>query len=108
MNEKKAFVVEVNSEKGYQRLISGAPVTHGMKVGRVYLEPGAECGVHSTEDKEETLVFLAGKGIALAAGEKLAVGKGKVCYIPPRTEHNILNTSDEPLVYIFCVAPAGR
>ncbi|MHC5138324.1 MAG: hypothetical protein ACYSOF_00285 [Planctomycetota bacterium] len=28
-----------------------------------------------------------------------------MCYIPPRTEHNILNTSTEPLVYIFCVAP---
>lgn len=101
----KAFVVELNDEKGYQRLIPGAPTTCGMKSGRVYLEPGADCGVHSTEDKEEQLVFLAGAGTADIAGEKLTVGVGQICYIPPQTEHNILNTGDEPLIYIFCVAP---
>ncbi len=26
---------------------------------------------------------------------------------PPQTEHNILNTGTEPLVYIFCVAPVA-
>jgi mannose-6-phosphate isomerase-like protein (cupin superfamily) len=108
MDKKKAFVVEINREKNYQRLIPGSPVTHGMKAGRVWLQPGAACGVHSTEDKEEVLVFLAGTGTALAAGQKLAVGQGKVCYIPPQTEHNILNTGSEPLVYIFCVAPVCR
>lgn len=108
MSEKKAFVVELNSEKNYQRLIPGPPATCGMKVGRVYLAPGADCGLHSTEDKEETLVFLAGEGTALVAGQKLAVGKDKVCYIPPQTQHNILNTGTEPLIYIFCVAPAAH
>ncbi len=105
MAENKAFAVELNDEKGYQRLIPGAPTTHGMKSGRVYLEPGTSCGVHSTEDKEEQLVFLAGEGTADIAGEKMPVGVGKICYIPPKTEHNILNTGTEPLVYVFCVAP---
>lgn len=105
MSDTKAFVVELNDEKGYQRLIPGAPTTHGMKSGRVYLEPGADCGVHSTEDKEEQLVFLTGQGTAVIAGEKLAVGEGKICYIPPQTEHNIHNTGTEPLTYVFCVCP---
>lgn len=105
MSDTKAFVVELNDEKGYQRLIPGAPTTHGMKSGRVYLQPGADCGVHSTEDKEEQLVFLTGNGTAKIAGEELAVGVGKVCYIPPQTEHNIVNTGTEPLTYIFCVSP---
>ena len=105
MATEKAFVVELNYEKGYQILIPGAPTTHGMKSGRVYLQPGADCGVHSTEDKEEQLVFLAGIGTADIAGEKIPVGVGKVCYIPPQTEHNILNTGHEPLIYIFCVTP---
>jgi mannose-6-phosphate isomerase-like protein (cupin superfamily) len=76
-----------------------------MKSGKVYLEPGSECGQHSTEDKEEQLVFLAGRGVAIIGDEKIQVGKGKVCYIPPQTHHNIKNTSDEPLIYIYCVAP---
>lgn len=105
MAEDKAFVIELNEEKGYQRLIPGAPTTHGMKSGRVYLEPGADCGLHSTEDKEEQLVFLSGRGTAIIGEEELVVGKGCVCYIPPHTEHNIRNTNTEPLVYVFCVAP---
>lgn len=107
MADNKAFIVELNNEKGYQRLIPGAPTTHGMKSGRVYLEPGADCGVHSTEDKEEQLVFLQGEGTADIAGEKLAVGAGQICYIPPQTEHNIINTGTEPLAYIFCVCPVS-
>ena len=105
MAENKTLVIELNDEKGYQRLVPGAPTTHGMKSGRVYLEPGDDCGVHSTENKEEQLVFLAGQGTADIAGEKLAVGAGKICYIPPQTEHNIVNTGTEPLIYIFCVTP---
>jgi len=105
MADKKAFVIEINDKKEYQRLIPGTPTTFGMKSGRVYLEPGQDCGVHSTENKEEQLVFLKGEGTAEIAGEKLAVGAGRVCYIPPQTEHNILNTGNEPLIYIFCVAP---
>lgn len=107
MEEKKAFVVDINSEKSYQRLIPGAPVTYGLKSGRVYLESGNECGLHSTENKEEQLVFLSGSGVAQVGSERLAVGAGKVCYIPPQTEHNIVNTGCEPLVYIFCTAPTS-
>lgn len=105
MSDKKAFVTVINDEKNYQRLIPGTPTTFGMKSGRVYLQPGQDCGVHSTENKEEQLVFLQGSGTAVIAGEKFDVGAGKICYIPPQTEHNIVNTSTEPLVYIFCVAP---
>ena len=105
MSDKKAFVVAINDKKEYQRLIPGEPATHGMKSGRVYLEPGCECGVHSTEDKEEQLVFLAGYGTAIIGEEDMEVGVGSVCYIPPQTDHNILNTGTAPLVYIFCVVP---
>ena len=105
MDTKKAFVVELNDEKGYQRLIPGVPTTHGMKSGRVYLQPGADCGVHSTEEKEEQLVFLSGTGTAIIGEEEIGVSVGKICYIPPQTQHNILNTGSEPLIYIFCVAP---
>lgn len=103
---RKAFVIELNTEQNYQRLIPGAPQSCGMKSGRVWLSPGADCGQHSTEGNEEQLVFLSGQGTAHVADEKIAVGEGKICYIPPHTPHNIYNTGTEPLIYIFCVAPA--
>jgi mannose-6-phosphate isomerase-like protein (cupin superfamily) len=40
--------------------------------------------------------------------ETSKVGNGKICYIPPNTEHDVKNTGSEPLVYIYCVAPAGN
>lgn len=103
---RNAYVIELNNKQDYQRLVPGTPESCGMKSGRVWLAPGAECGVHSTHGNEEQLVFLAGQGTAHIAGEKLAVGTGKICYIPPQTEHNIVNTGTEPLIYIFCVALA--
>jgi len=103
---EKAFVVELNDESEYQRLLPGQPKTRGMKSGRVYLQAGQDCGQHSTEDREEMLIFLAGQGKAIIdEQEDLEVGIGKVAYIPPHTIHNIQNTGSEPLIYIYCVAP---
>ena len=62
-SSQKVFVVELdNSNTGFQRLLPGEPETCGMKSGRVYLEPGKECGLHSTKENEELLVFLSGNG----------------------------------------------
>ena len=108
MDTKKPFVIKLNDAQEYQRLLPGAPATYGMKSGRVYLQPGAECGEHSTKENEEQLVFLEGEGEATIADETMQVGKGMIVYIPPETVHNIKNTGSVPLVYIFCVAPAGQ
>lgn len=55
------------------------------------------------------LVFLSGKGAALIGeeGNSLEVSRGKICYIPPNTLHNVRNTNTEPLIYIYCVAPVN-
>lgn len=109
-SKENAIVVELNGKADYQRLLEGPPQTRGMKVGRVHLEAGKACGQHSTKDKEEILVFLSGEGELLVGDEKeaLAVGTGRVAYIPPQTIHDVRNTGSEPLVYVFCVSlPAG-
>ncbi len=101
------IVIDLKPNGEYQPLLIGEPQTHGMRSGRVYLEPGQSCGQHSTEAHEEMLVFLAGKGISLIGEENksLEVGQGKVVYIPPHTLHDIHNTGTEPLIYIYCVTP---
>ncbi len=104
----KAFTVELDSKPEYQRLLEGAPQTSGMRSGRVYLEAGKSCGQHSTKDHEELLVFLTGQGMVhIGDDTELPVGAGKVAYIPPRTLHDVENTGNEPLAYIYCVAPAA-
>jgi mannose-6-phosphate isomerase-like protein (cupin superfamily) len=109
MAARDAFTVDLNNEPEYQRILEGKPQTLGMRSGRVHLEAGKACGQHSTKNHEELLVFLAGKGeLLIGSGTRLAVGTGKVAYIPPETLHDVSNTGTGPLVYIYCVAPAGE
>lgn len=100
-------VIELRDNEEYQELLSGRPQTCGMRSGRVYLQPGQDCGQHSTEAHEEMLTFLAGSGVGLIGEdqERYELGAGRIVYIAPHTKHNIKNTGTEPLVYIYCVAP---
>ena len=108
MSKNEPFVAALNEKSRHQHLLSGTPQTNGMRSGRVSLLPGRDCGEHSTESNEEMLIFLSGHGQAIIGEDKtFKVGKGKIIYIPPRTVHNIKNTSDEPLSYVYCVAPAN-
>ena len=103
---QKPLVFELNEKQEHQPLLQGQPQSCGMRSGRVWLAPGKACSVHTTGDHEEQLVFLAGQGVARIEQSSLPVGRGKICYIPPHTEHSIANTGHEPMEYIYCVAPA--
>lgn len=107
-SSKKVLIIDLNKKAEYQRLLDGKTQSCGMRSGRVYIKPGQSCGRHSTEQHEEVLVFLSGQGLLLI-GEQDShrVGEGKVSYIPPHTLHDVKNTGTEPLIYIYCVAPAG-
>ena len=102
----KFFVRELSNGTDYQSLLK-PPETHGLHSGRVYLKPQADCGRHNTGAQEETLIFLFGKGQAVIEDKTFPVGEGKVVYIPPNTEHNIVNNSEKPLCYIYCVVPVN-
>ena len=103
-----ALVIDLNEKPENQKLLDGKPQTYGMRSGRVYLSPGQACGLHSTKDREELLVFLSGKGeLIIGQNNRFQVGKGKVSYIPPQTEHDVKNTGSEPLVYVYGVAPVA-
>ena len=108
MLPEKVIVIDLNKSTEYQRLLSGKPQTCGMRSGRVYLQAGDSCGQHSTNHREELLVFLSGRGQLLIGEEHcFQVGEGKVSYIPPNTVHNVKNSGSEPLIYIYCIAPVN-
>ena len=105
---QKTLVIELDENPENQRLLAGKPGTYGMRSGKVYLAPGRACGRHSTKDREELLVLLSGAGeVLIGENESFQIGRGKVCYIPPQTPHDVRNTGDEPLIYVYCVAPVA-
>ena len=107
-SSSRALVVDLNDSREYQRLLDGEPRTCGMRSGKVYLAPGQSCGLHSTENHEEMVVFLLGQGeLLIGETDCFQVGQGKVSYIPPNTAHDVKNTGADPLIYVYCVVPAG-
>jgi mannose-6-phosphate isomerase-like protein (cupin superfamily) len=88
-------------------LLQGIPQTAGMRSGFVRLKPGASVGWHTTGQNEEALVVLRGRGEALVEGQpERALEAPMLVYIPPATRHNVANTGDVPLEYVYVVAPA--
>jgi hypothetical protein len=88
-------------------LLKGIPQTVGMRSGFVRLKPGGSVGWHTTGENEEALVVLRGRGEARVEGQAgRALEAPMLAYIPPATRHNVANTGDEPLEYVYLVAPA--
>jgi mannose-6-phosphate isomerase-like protein (cupin superfamily) len=71
------------------------------------LSPGEAVGLHSTGEAEEVVVPLSGAGELRVPGqEPLEVCPGRILYNPPHTPHDIVNTGDEEMRYVYIVAKA--
>ncbi len=101
------LVIELPLEEvEYFQILSEANAVR-MRSGLVTLQPGDDCGSHNTEDYEELIVVLEGRGEVETVGlGKRPIRNGQVAYNPPETEHNVHNTGTEPLRYIYVVSKA--
>jgi len=105
----KPKIVKLKSGSKYQRLFSRDSGTRGIKSGHVTLKEGEEIGEHSTNDLEEALVILKGKGLLLInSEEEFDFEDNSVLYIPPDTIHNVKNTGSGVLEYIFITSNAKQ
>lgn len=103
----KAKILKLESDSKYQRLFNKDSGTCGLKSGHVILKKGEEIGEHSTNGLEEALVILKGKGaLIINSEEEFDFEKNTVLYIPPDTVHNIKNTGNGILEYIFITSNA--
>ncbi len=79
--------------------------TECLKVGVVILQSGEEVGEHITENKEEAIVVLSGQATVEIEGENSqTIDTCQLVYIPPNKKHNVKNTSDNPLHYLYLVS----
>ena len=94
-------------DQSYVRLLGGPPETRSIKSGLVTLSPGQSIGLHSTKTNEEVIVPLAGSGQLLCADrDPIELAVGLIAYVPPQTDHDVINTGSIDLRYIFIVAKA--
>jgi len=103
----KIKVVKLESGSKYQRLFGKDSGTCGIKSGHVILKSGEEIGEHSTNDLEEALVILEGRGrLVIGKEESFDFEHDTVLYVPPRTTHNVKNIGKGILEYIFITSNA--
>jgi mannose-6-phosphate isomerase-like protein (cupin superfamily) len=106
MGKKEPIVVTVESSECYRRLLS-VEQTVGMKCGLVTLAPGCSVGEHTTDAREEVIIFLEGTRVRVVHGEQgsLMVSKGELVYMPPFTRHDVRNEGGEACRYLYVTAP---
>jgi quercetin dioxygenase-like cupin family protein len=105
--EPRAIKLDMKAS-GFQRILGGPPSTVRMKSGLVSLEPGETVGIHNTENKEELIIVMEGEGeMVFEDHNSVKLSKGENAYCPPYTEHNIINTNDKTLRYIYVVSILG-
>ncbi len=106
-DSSKSKIVKLVSGSKYQRLFSPDSGTCGIKAGHVILEKKEEIGEHSTSGREEALIILKGKGQLIINKEDcLDFEDNTVLYVPPQTTHNVKNTGNRTLEYIFITSNA--
>lgn len=108
-NFLKAGLINLETKNKYQRLVNEDSGTCGIKSGHVILKPGERIGKHTTENREEMVIVLKGRGEAKIAQENtLKIKKNTVLYVPPQTIHDIKNTGSKVLEYIFITSPINH
>jgi len=106
MDNKLPFVVELPRGNEYFPILDKHNANR-MRSGLVTLAPGKDVGQHSTEDYEEMIIVLDGAGELESEGiGRRQIAAGQVAYNPPDTKHNVINTGDRPLKYIYVVSKA--
>ena len=101
---RRPFVRSLPPAQEYVHLLD-ASESVTMRSGLVTLQPGENCGWHSTENYEELVICLEGEG-HIESGDtgRRRLVAGQYAYNPPHTRHNVFNTGAQPMRYIYVVA----
>ena len=77
--------------------------------GYVLLKKGESVGKHNSGAYEELIIVLKGEGTFKSAdGATLKVKAGETLYCPPNIEHDMTNTGNEDLEYVYVVTKAAK
>ena len=79
--------------------------SRNLTVTWVDVPAGAEQRSHSHAESEQVYVIVRGRGRMQVAGDTEEVAEGDLVFIPPATQHGIVNDGPETLVYVSAASP---
>lgn len=78
-----------------------------LSMGFQTIAPGCHIREHSHDSQIELLIGFRGTGRVVVDGESHAIVPGTACFLGHDVKHEIHNVSDDDLVMIWVIAPAG-
>ena len=78
-----------------------------LSMGYQTIAPGGRVRPHSHGDQVELQICFRGRGSAVVDGESHALVPGTACFLGPDVKHEIVNESDDELVMLWVISPAG-
>lgn len=72
------------------------------------LRPGGKSKPHAHEIEEEAYWILSGEGVAIIGEERFEIAPETSIFVPVKTSHQFINTGNEPLRWVWVMAPPGN
>jgi AraC-like DNA-binding protein/quercetin dioxygenase-like cupin family protein len=79
-----------------------------LSAGLVKFFPGSRQGQHVHFGEEQILFALNGKGVHRLNGKEEEISEGMLIHCPPFSEHEVINTGDEDLVFLITYTPSKQ
>ena len=79
----------------------------GFSMGYQSIAPNSQIRSHSHTDQVELQICFSGNGYVLVDGKRHDLIPGTACFLGPDVEHEVFNDSDENLIQLWIIGPAG-
>ena len=79
----------------------------GLSMGYQTIAPGSRVREHSHGDQIELQICFRGRGRVVVDGVSHPLVPGTACFLGYDVKHEIINETDEELVMLWMVSPAG-
>ena len=76
-----------------------------MQIVVMTIPPGGEIGAETHPETDQVLFFVEGEGESVLDGERSDVGEGDLVFVRAGTNHNFVNTGDQPWRIVTAYAP---
>ena len=106
LSAKDAAVLANPGKRSEQLVWARNAPDASVTITRVTMQPGAVSTRHAHARAEQIWIVERGAGTLLLAGDAQAeLRAGDIVRTPPGETHGVINTGDEPLVYLAITAP---
>jgi mannose-6-phosphate isomerase-like protein (cupin superfamily) len=101
----RSLVHRRGGQSSFLLLTKGQFGSQHLAVTWVDCPPGSRQEIHRHDAEEQVYVIVRGRGTVFVGDDEKEVAEGTLVYIPPGSDHAIINKSDETMCYVSATSP---